>query len=141
MPGALGAGSVIRVVMRLNLMRMRTRSILSSLFFAAGMLCVCLSREWFLSLSFPGGGFLPLLAFMGLIYFAGYIRNQPPSFRAIVHSTPADWLVGIPLAACLLAGYIYHILWLQVLVLIIVVAGQLRRDFAAIRDYDANHAT
>ncbi len=126
-------------VMRLNVMSLRKRSILSNVCFAAGGLFVCLVSGGFLSLSFPGGGFLPLLVLNGLLGLAAYVRTRGPSFRSIMHSTPGDWLLGIPLACCFLAGYVYHLVSLQIVSLVIAVAGQMRREFAAIRDYNASH--
>jgi hypothetical protein len=125
--------------MQVSAMSLRGRSILANLCFMAGGLFVCLVGGGLVSLSFPGEGFLPLLVLAGLLGLDKYVRTRHPSFDSIMHLTLGDLVFGIPLAGCFLAGYFYHVVWLQVVALVIVVAGQVCREFAAIRNYNASH--
>jgi hypothetical protein len=125
--------------MRLSVMSMRTRSFLSNLCFALGALFVCFAWGGVLRLSFPGGGFVALLVFTAVVWLSAYIRTRPPSLRPITRATLLDWLLDIPVGGGSLVAYLYHIVWLQVLLVLVVVGYQFCRDSVSIRAHNAIH--
>ena len=114
-------------------MTMRARSVLSNLCFALGGLFVCFSCAGVISLSFPGGGFVPLLVFTGLVWLCRYLRTEPLSFRSSTPTTLLGWFLAISVGAGFLLGYLYHLLWLQILAILAAVTCQLRRDLLVMR--------
>jgi hypothetical protein len=112
-------------------MSLQTRSILSNLCFAAGALYLCISR----------GGLLPCAVFIGLLCLSAYIRTRPPGLRSLGRrSKLVHCFLAIPLIACFWAGYFYHLVWLQVIVLLIAIFDGAHNDHLSIREYNASHA-
>jgi len=103
---------------------MATRSILSSI-------CVPAAFVFEFGLKWPETwSMIPILVLI-------FLRRLEPRFRSWKDYPASYWIISATNLALLVAGYYYHILWLEIAALVVMALKQVRYDFTWINDHAA----